>query len=396
MSKGKKFLLKIYDRTGNKVSLQTDISLSSFSWGLNGGPSELTIRFPKQIDDFGESSEINFFYRVKVYVFDQDSDPEGMLLYQGYINSYKQVVKGTAEYVEAICLGYQTLLSRILLKSGSATTVSYSSQEIANIVKDAITKAASVVTTTQALVDNTGVTVSFTFRNNTIKDVLDKCIDLSPEGFYWRSNPDNTITFAKVDYDATDFKLNFKKDFTELEVEKSMSDAANVLYFIGGGNPNLYKKYTRTSSVTEFGTLEATKSDERVTLTATASSIAEAYLDKVDHPKVTVKLTISDNNLKRASGINIEALRPGMVVAIRGITDEEISYWDEAVWDVDFWDYDILGALANPLVIKRLTYNIDSVTLELGDFISTFARDYKSFEDRVSSLQYQNLPTTPS
>lgn len=394
--KGKRFFIKIYDRQGNRVSTQSSVSIGSFEWSLNGGLGALTIRLPKRIDDFGESSQINFLYGVKIYVYDNDSGPLGRLLYYGYITSYNQIVHGSEEYVDVNLLGYQTLLSRIMLKDGENTTVSYSAEEIAFIVKDLLEKADSFITTTHTSVENTGEEVSYTFRNNTVKEALDKAIDLSPDGFYWITDATNTLTFANVDFSRTDFFLNYRRDFTDLEVEKSMEEMTNSLYFIGGGDPNLYRKYSRTSSISDIGLLESTKTDERVTLSDTADRIGEIFLNKMDHPKITIKMRISDTNLRRATGKDIESMRPGMVVVIKNLTDARYSYWDEMEWDVDFWDFDFLGSLGNPMVIKKITYEGDAASLELGDFTSTFLRQYTAFEDKVNSLQYQNLPTNPT
>jgi hypothetical protein len=399
MAAGKKFLLKIYNRSGSLVATHDDVYLSGFDWALNGGQGELTVRLAKKIDAFGEISQVDFRFRVKVFVFDKESPPDGTLLYQGYIVKYRQIVHGSTEYVELVCFGYQTLLDKTLLKSGSTTTtVAYSGVDPSYIVKDAISKGISDVTAPASMVQNTGQSLSYSFRANSIKEVLDKVIDLAPDGFYWLCDANNQITFQKANFDKPDWTFQFGRDFTDIQVEKSMEEMTNAVYFIGGGNPNLFNKYSRTSGQSDFGVLEAVKTDERVTTNATAAAIAATLLDKADHPKVTIKMTISDSNLNILTGKNIDIMKPGQIVQIRNLADPSPTLWDVFNWDIDFWDFSILGALANPLVIRRVSFSagFDEATLELGDYISTFMRQYVAFEDKVAVTQYQNLPATPS
>lgn len=396
MARGKRFLVKIYDRNGKEVAIHTDVVISSFDWSLFGGVGELRIKLAKKITDFSEGKEIDFKFMVKVYVFDVDVKSSGWLIYSGYISSYDQIISGSTEYVELVVLGYQTLFSKLLLKSGSDTTVTYSQQDPGAIIKDIVGKAASTITTTSALVDNTGQSLSYTFRNNTIKECLDKIIDLVPFGYFWYTNANNNLVFTKAAFDRIDLSLKLGRDFTDIQVHKSIDDMVNRLFFVGGGTPNLYTKTDRTSSQNEFGVLEATRTDQRVTATDTATQFATSFLDRYDHPQVKVSVIVDDSNLNANTGVNIEKLRPGMIIELRNITDEKNSLWDVANWDVDFWDFNFLGVLANPLVLQKITYRTDSAILELGDFQTTFTRDFIDLKTKLTTVEYSSLPTAPS
>lgn len=392
----KRFFIKIYDLRDRRKAIITDFQFGGYDWSINGGLGELLIRLPREIDDFGESNQIDFFYRLELYVTDLDTTAVGKRIYQGYIVSYDLISDRDSEYVEVKCLGYQALLEKIILKDGTTTTVSYSGQDLSYILKDAIEKANSTVTTSSTSIENTGQSPSYTFRTNTVMEVIDKVIDLAPDGYFWYVDADSILHFKKAKFDKPDIQIKFRRDIMSLQVSKSANDMYNASYFIGGGSPNLFQKMTRTSSQDTFGILEGRHSDERVTLSDTADRIQTVFLDKQDHPKVTVKLTISDNHLRKLTGIDLEALRPGMVMVLRNLVDPRDTLWDVATWDVDYWDFDVVGAVANPLVITRIQYRIDQATIEMGSFMDTFYRQYVSLEDKVSTVQYQNLPSAPS
>lgn len=399
MAVGKQVQVKLFNREDVLVKTLTDVTLSSFDWVINGGLGQLRLILSRPIDNFGEGSEIDLNFRVEVRVVDMETPPEGVLIYQGYISSYRQLSRPGSENVEVTCLGYQSLFSsRIHQDSTGNTTLSYTSRDPSYIVKDAIEKLAGMITTTPQTVDNTGLSLSYTFRQNTVKEVLDKCIDLAPNGFFWFTDANNQLTYRKVNYDRPDHILQWKKDFIDVEIEKSLDDMTNVVYFTGGGNPNLYRKTTKTSSVTEWGKFEDRITDERVTVSGTADQMATNKLDRFDHPVVKIRIKIIDSNQPGypGAGANIEEFKPGDVVLLRNLADERSTLWDQAQWDVDFWDFNFLGALANPFIITKITYEYTSISLEIGEFQDIFGREFKSLEDKLATSQYQNLPAAPT
>lgn len=398
MAVGKQIQVKIYDREGILRTTLVEVTLSSFDWALNGGLGQLRLLFARPIDDFKEGTEIDLNFRVEVRVIDRETPPAGLLVYQGYIQSYRQIARGNQEQIEVICLGYQALFTSRLLKSSSSTTVTYTARDPSYIIKDAIEKMAGRITTTSSSVENTGLSIGYTFRANTIKEVLDKCVEISPNGFYWYTDANNVLYFAMVDYNLVDHTLIFKKDFQEIEIEKNIDLLTNQVYFVGGGNPNLFRRSVRSSSVSEWGTYEKRISDERVTTSATADQIATTDLDRFDHPIVRIRVKLIDSNIPGSpeAGFDIERFKPGQVLQIRNLVDDRATLWDQAQWDVDFWDYNFLGALANPFIITRITYEFNSVILELGEFQDIFGREYHTLEGRLQTSQFQNLPSSPT
>jgi hypothetical protein len=397
MAAGKQLIVKMFDVSGVLRATISDATLSNFDWVINGGLGNLTLQFARPIDDFGEGSEIDLNFRVQILVFDKETPPEGKIIYSGYIESYTQKASGNSQSVQVTCVGFQSLFSKRIHKTGSNTTVPYSLRDPSYMIKDAIEKMAGRITTTTGSAENTGLSISYTFRNNTVKEVIDKALELSPNDYFWYVDATDKLNFAKAKYDVPEHQLVYKRDFTSVEIEKTMNGVINSVYFTGGGNPNLFRRSVRNSSINEYGRLETRVSDLRVTLAATADQIATTELDRHDHPSVRIRVTLADSNIPGSgdAGVDIERFAPGQVVQLRNLVDDRTSLWDQMIWDVDFWDFHFLGALANPFIIVRVQYAFNSITLELGEFQDIFGRAFRSLEEKVETGDSTTLPSGP-
>lgn len=178
---------------------------------------------------------------------------------------------------------------------------------------------------------------------------------------------------------------------------KSNENLCNRVFFMGGGSPNLYKMYERTSSQTEWGLREMFLKDERVTVIATASLIANSYLDEFDHPISEIECEVIDSNIDPINGYDIERFRPGDIVSILHPEMERRStLWDEAFWDVDYWDFDIKYALGQAHQIIEIQYEFQKCILRLGAKVQDFNKRMEEINRNLEETAKQDLPTTPS
>ena len=88
----------------------------------------------------------------------------------------------------------------------------------------------------------TGTTVSYTFRVNSYKDVLDKVLELMPSNWYYYIGlGDNTVYFRER---AANPKHLFYlgKHIKAEDVRGSILDVKNHVLFTGGGDPALFRE----------------------------------------------------------------------------------------------------------------------------------------------------------
>lgn len=399
----KRFLYKIYDSTGAYVETWNDvINEPQFTSTMNFGVGEMTVELARGANSFGESDSVNYMNRLDLYVFDAEQ-PQGQIIYSGYIAKYEPIFDGTSERVVVTFLGYAFQFQRYMYADGSETTeFTHSSQDPEDIFKDILDKFTALGGTPDydgSSTSTTGTSVSYTFNVNTVKEALDKTIELSPVGWFYYVNPqDNIVEYGESSASA-DHTFTIGRDVISIRPEKSTENMVNEVYFTGGdtgGGSNLYKYYERSSSITSYGRFVKKIVDNRVTSSTTAQTIAEAVMDAFDSPVTRTTLVIMDNhspdNTNR--GYDIESIKPGDTARVLGYTDKGNTKWDQATWDSDKWDYDISDISATVQIILKVQYIAgNKVRLELSNQQPQIA---KRIEDINRNLEQSKTLANPS
>lgn len=404
--KKKKYSYKVYysetdvrDVWGNEV-----VSVPSFRTSINSGPGELVVKLARRFDAFGEGDDIVLDRKVDVYVYDRD-EPQGALLYQGFISSYSPILEGTNEYIEITILGYAVEVGQRILKDGAGnTTIDYTSEDPSDIMRDVIDKYIAdggSLTYDATTIDDTSTTVSYRFANYTVKDALDKIIELTPFDWYWRIDPDGKI-YLKEQSATADHKIYIGKHVSYMKPERSIEDVRNVVYFVGGtpeGDPQLYRKYTRSASVATYGLREEVLTDSRVTLASTADTKAGRFLDAHESPDTRTTIRILDNNGQNSGiGYDIESIRPGDTISIENLktSQKQQTLWDQAQWDDSNWDFEINSISSDILNVINVTYNPFILEIEAARALPVVAKRIEDIDRNVNDLSTTDLPVAPT
>lgn len=281
------------------------------------------------------------------------------------------------------------------------TTVPQLSVDPSTIVADALDyfiENGGDITYTGESLPLTGTTVSYTFVAQTILDVINKCLELAPSGWYWYIDPATNILYFKEKNTAADHKFTLGKDFTNLEPDKRADDIYNTVFFTGGdtGSGILYKKYTNAASIAIYGVRATTYVDERVTLAATAQLISASLLQAKSIPEIRLVGEVTDSNISEW-GFDIEKINVGDVANIRNTKGSTgSSLWNSMRWNEDKWNYNLSQIGTMYLQIIRKEYSPTDCKI----FCSTLAPDVnKRIEDIKRNLeksQTVNNPDTPT
>jgi hypothetical protein len=424
----KRYYYKVYDINQQYVTTwSTDVITDpQYKQIINGGAGQLIIDLARPYDNFGEGTDVSLQNRVECWVADADNtvnnanpttlwdiaqwdvDPWDSLvtsfvkIYTGYISDYSPLIKGENVYVEITLLGYVTELSTRVLKDGSGnTTVTYSSQDPGVILKDIIDKYRADggvnINYIGTSVQYTGTPVSYTFQENTIKECLDKIVQMCPNGWFWYLDSNNVIYLKQASITA-DHVLTIGKDISYSETHKRTENLANVVYVLGGGTPNLFNKYTRNSSVTTYGKFEYKIQEGTVTDNTTADVIAKNYLDRNQSPETRTELYVVDNNGENGYlGQNIEAFNIGDTLQIKNLSygPKGISLWDDSIWDTDVWDSTIQFSTASVLTIQSIDYYPDYIDIQASNRLPDINRIIQGIQTTQNTLLQANLPTVP-
>jgi len=320
-------------------------------------------------------------------------------IYSGYISAYEPVIQGRDEYVDVHCLGYGSQLNNEIHKSGNSTTVAYNSCTIASIVKTMMDdfKQYNFKVSYGDLyrfLEDTNTVVSYTFNTQTHKQVIDKCREMAPANWYWRVGADNILEFKQKNSEA-DHYFTIGKDIISIRQNKRIEDLYNVVYF--KGKDTLYRVYTRSGSIANYGRRAYMMQDERVTLDATADVMANSFLDEHDAIETRVEVDILGQTESGGLGYDIESIYPGQTCQIRNFnTEASESLWDQALWDVNVWDYDISYLLGTVLQIKSVKYTPGKATISLSSRPLPVASTMENIYRNLEGYRNAENPATPT
>lgn len=399
----KDFIYRVYTSLGAYVKTWTKEVLSepSFQMNINNGPGEFNIILSRPFDDFGEGVDVTLNNKVEVWVVDKEA-VSGRLLYTGYISGYKPIVNEVDEHLEITLLPYSAEFQRMILRDASGnTTLTYNSYDPANILKDVINKYRSIlggkISYTSTSIQATNQIVSYSFNTNTIKECLDKIIELCPVGWYWRVDPDNVIYLQPYNVLA-DHAFALGLEIEKLSTFRRIEDIVNRVLFVGGGNPALFRKYENSGSQSSYGLYEKKIVDQRVTVAATASIIANREIDTKKDPEIRSSYTIVDSNGPRGKGYDIETVKPGQSLKVRnlGTAVQSQSLWDVAFWDTDVWDQTLATSAASVIQILSVSYTPDSINIEASSRLPQIAKRIEDINRNLEQSQMVNNPTAPT
>jgi len=398
----KQYIYRVFNDMGAYVATWTKEVLSepTFQMAINAGAGAVTVILDRNFDSFGEGVDVSLNNKIEIWVVDKEA-PNGILIYCGYISGYKPVINGTDEHIEITLFSYVSEFQRMILRDASGnTTLTYNSYDPSDILRDIIDKYRAIgghVSYDASTISNTNTTVSYTFNTNTIKECIDKIIELCPVGWYWRVDPDNKIYLKPYNVFA-DHSFALGLEVEKLETYRRVEDLVNRVIFIGGGDPALFRKYENTGSQSSYGLYEKKIVDQRVTVVNTAATISNREIDSKKDPEIRSTFTIVDSNGPRDFGYDIESIKPGQSLKVRNLNADvaNISLWDVAFWDVDVWDQTLTTSAADVIQIHSVSYTPDSVRIEASSRLPQIAKRIEDIQRNLEVSQSVNNPVAPS
>lgn len=161
--------------------------------------------------------------------------------------------------------------------------------------------------------DATGLSLTYTFVMATVFDALKKIIELSPTGFYYYVD----LGTAEIDIQqisaTPDFTIVRGRHINELDIALSIEQVKNYLLFSGGetAGTNLYRDYHDSESSAFYGLRTVAKTDNRVTLTATADAIGDSFIEENSDEQQETTLAVLN------SAMDISLLTPGKTIGFK-------------------------------------------------------------------------------
>lgn len=302
--------------------------------------------------------------------------PNGVRRFSGFISQINSKYGGS-DTTDITLLSYGFDLDHYLLMSGSDTTVTFNSFDPSDIVRNSLNSFIAQGIDTYTTYDNstvlsTGTVVSYTFKQTTIKSVLDKAVELAPSNWYYSVDLGNNFVNFKARSATANHLFVLGKHIHELSLRGSIENVVNDVLFVGGvpdGNDlNLYKRYTEAPAPrTRRGLYNY--SDNRVTLESSADILSESKIDEGNQKHYKSTVTILDKQY------DIESIRVGQTVGFRNFG----NYVDEIV-----------------MQIVGLTYTPDYVTIQLDTLSPTVNKRLEDLRRNLTLQENVNTADQPA
>lgn len=217
-----------------------------------------------------------------------------------------------------------------------------------------------------------GLSITYTFVVATIFDALKKILELSPTGYYSYIDLGLATLDIKQISSTADFTVVRGKDVNQLTIAMSIEQVKNYLLLSGGEvspGVNLYRDYQNSVSTTNYGIRTVPKSDNRITLDATADAIGDSFIDENSEETQETSVTVLGEVM------DITLLTPGVTIGFRNFG----SFVDDMV-----------------LQVVRRSFTPEAVTLTLGRLPITQSAQVQNLQRQLILEQTVNNPSNPT
>lgn len=348
--------------------------ISSVSIAVNkASATNIAFAFPiladaNPSDDYFFAVGVNSGRSIRLYRSSSNPYANGTMYYSSYSGgsgggSYSSVSGSDLYFITA----YGT----------PTTTATYTSKDpstemVAPIIDDYNLRG-GLVTYDDDTIDATGLSLTYTFNTNTVLEAINRAREISPEDYYFYVDLGlSKLHFKQFSSSEVDFVLIKGRHINSLKLSLSIENVANYLLFSGGdvgGGVNLYREYQDDASIGNYGVRLERKSDNRVTVSATADAWGSSYLDENSGEQYLTSVTIADRTM------DITLIKPGMIVGFAG-----------------FGNFVDLISLR----VVRITYSPDRVELSLGVLPKRVADELEKNRRGLLAEQTIANPSAPS
>jgi|SRR5580765_945485 len=385
----------VYDHSGNFIDCIRDAPLlSGFRETLNGVTSALKVQLPRNFENIDLLGTPNGHGAMqqgavwKYYLFGPGLPPGGLLRFAGQVDAYEPQIAESGEETISVTLTPQ---SSAIADAGLGGTVAFGTAGQSGTYVDPITQFSYWFNTTNPVTNQTycypltldpnnpassGVTTQFTYTNQTIQSIFNNIILMLPQNWFYRTNPDNTVTLNQTPLTAQHV-LQVGVHCTNPQYSQSWVQTKTAVFFTGAINP---ATITPISSGTPFVAMERgydmttigqrlyLHNESRVVDQATVNTLALGDLAYYDRPLLVTKIRIPDFRGPNPSiGYDIESIKVGDSIQLQDNTyNGATTTWDNSKWDTGIWDQSPGPALSVVGPVVSISYGFFHIDVEIG------------------------------
>jgi len=324
-----KYTYKVYNISDDFVTTLNDvINKPSFLYSLNGGLGELVLSLERSLDNYGEGTDLDFNYKIEVYVSDNFNDEK--LIYTGFISSFNPYYRHGVEGVDIIVLPNIAKLNNEYYRSGDSVKddfeLTWTTTEVADIIEGILTNHNALVSylyisNDYTNIDATGNDITITFNQERHIDairLLEKYLD---SGWHWYINQAGKF-YLKEQSATADHKFILGKDVIGIEGNKNIENVINT-YFIWNGERSgtvIDNIYNDATSQTSFDNVADLLVDSEISTDGFSDTIGNSKIAENKDSKRRATIIISGEYY------NIAGINPGDTCKILNIDETQTLF----------------------------------------------------------------------
>lgn len=263
-----------------------------------------------------------------------------------------------------------------LFEAGGDTVVPFLSKDPSQILREIVDFArdrGARINYEPNSIEITETIVSYTFNTNTIKEAIEKVLELAPAGWYFYYDFGTDTIYFRESRETPDRYLRKGQSVVDGKIVKTIEQVVNDVLFSGGaeveGDPNLYIRRTVAPATGTRRGLSK-RSDSRVTDEDTAIILADSEIGQYN-----------------------KALYAGDVE----IT-EDGTYYLEDVAVGETLGFIGFGSLVDAIVVQSVSkdYRPDTMPLTLGYNLPRVNKRVEDIKRNLQQIENDNNPVSPS
>jgi len=287
---------------------------------------------------------------------------------------------GGAEYYRAGKFGAWTVNTGVdliftLWEQGGNTTVPMNSMDPTNIFRNIIDYAQTQGAKIRYELEDmppTYTTVSYTFKGNTIKEALDKALQLLPTDWAYRYDFGTNRLSIFPRPTTSSHTATLGNNIVKFKLKRSIEKIINDVFFSGGQvtpDVNLFIRVTDPGSISQWRRGLAKLSDNRVVIDATARLLASVAIDRGNGPLYSGTITLGNTDFP------IEDVNVGELIAYSGFGNfvDQIS-----------------------LQLMSRTYNTETISGNLETLPAKVTKRIEDIKRNLDQQEQENNPVSPS
>lgn len=242
-------------------------------------------------------------------------------------------------------------------------------------------------------IKNTDYNMQYTFRDQQLRNCIDKIRELCPSNWHWFVEADGRMNLRGPQHTMTHV-LRIGREVLEYNNDKTVKNVKNIVIVKGrqdednseaDGQGSIRVEVRDEESIAEYGARYLFLRDSNIKDFESARIMAQGRLEENNKVEELGSVTVLDEKEvvfvdSPMQGYNVEAFQPGDFVKILNAETDKVGvrmYWDRAFFNQASWESGSLDIESAGTPIKKVSYKGDTVELELSERRPSATSDFE-------------------